>query len=1530
MMRMVFVGLLLAAGLVRAAEDKIILCAPPPPAAMEEVWTAKGWRIKTGLTAAPSEKVVGVFMSNLNVGDANAERVAGYAREGATLFLAIGKTGYVVPAALQEFFPVNAWSFKNRLERDGCQLEGMGVKKEVSVSRRFDMHVPGSAIESPMARYFPERYYKDPEVVTRFAVLDRCKGDNCLPMLVDADVRGTRVILFAGDWADTQLTGSAGFAEWGRKVASLPFAEERPAGTVPRPATDWPIREAKRPYAIALEEDGATLGELTKEMLPPDGIDGITSYRYIYRPGTAPKLKVRLRNHFANIAPLAKARDLKWPENFSAGGLNDMVFTHVGCKGRLPIHGVWCARSGVSEQAAELVWPSPVRIVGFRLTGSGPYRNRSRNNPANFTLSGDGKKLLQGVAAEFVVGSSEERSVWERKLPEDAFAKVVNFDVTGLNPNANGEPRFENDLGVTTFNCGLTEMEVWGWCGEPGQRVNGKLTVTRTELETRKSTVETTRNVTIDAYREALEEVTLTPLKKFGPVRWDFVFETSEAKGRRVLARQSFDVLFVPAEGNKIRPKESATTAEYGLLCSPGWRQQRPFGIGMNNWSSGWGGANDKTWALGLDLMEIGVKTIDDPTRMLATSTKATHYTYPWRRFPNGDWSWSLVEDSIAEAMSPGGKHYKAGKTSVHVIGSDRWHGVQAGAGFTWDEFVRFDQWLREKGEPGLKGKSRRQLVEEITTKYADLWQVFNLTAYADLMLAAKARFAAMGIPFAYETHGSFPLCGGELGAKLAETHTGVGTDVFWELDRQDLWGTLGKRYAVVAINPDLVSGVYEQWGWVNSEQNDFWFSSNGDEEVARRHWYATYFIGRVGLQGGFRPYHEVGYSSQGNHGVRYRAKDHLARCRVHNLVTELRPEEPTGIGLVVSWPMQEKKMGPVAGTLGFGLYPAKGEEDQVEAFRRVYASLVKEGVPISFVTSTHALSQWKGTQPLILVDGAQWEPWEKSAVAALRRRGTPTVDLSSSQLVDSVAARKVAETINRQIGNPLVASPGLTVTPFVSNGHLFLSVCRQGDGSAPGEITLNPGALHKPSSGSTRVISLDDGRALKVFSEKNGAVRFLFPMEPYSARLLMIALPEDRCRASVSVLPGTDFDGSTLTLTFDAENDLSSVAATLSVGETSLAGTVDAAAGTVSFQLTGEQAGRGTVLAGVVTLVGATGTEAYPITFEQGRVAIVRSVEDWICETPVSLGATGTWTELPEVVEGSLHLSASSDFTPTEPAAEKTVVTLAMSVQLGTSTAEPFAEGTQAGVRVVREAGVPRYVFATAEGPVTNQTVVAETKQPVDFKVTLDYRTSSLVYELGQQAFGPYPLDPSAPTMSEIRFCGEGDFANLRGSYENRELETTVARVGEMEYASLKDAVAAANGQPVDLLWDATWSPEVAGEQAVRLNGNQIVFGGDFLATIREGAEGFVTVTIESGLENLQFGRLDLVGDRVTIGVLGAKPGFLYGIARCSTCHGSFETEASSWVRGEALVSGEGQLAVAKSENTRAEFFKVVAKAAR
>lgn len=1105
---------LLAGGLVavvcgvQAAEDKIILCAPArPPAVMEEVWTSKGWRIKTGLVANASEKVVGVFLSGLNVGDANAERVSGYARDGAMLFLGVGKTGHVVPAAIQEWLPVNAWSFKSRLERDGCALEGMGVAKEVAVSRRFDMHVPGSAIESPMARYFPDRYYKNPEVVTRFAVLDRCRDDNCLPMLVDADVRGTRVILFAGDLLDPRLVASPGFGEWGQRLARLPFVADRPAGTVPRPATDWAVREARRPYAIVLEEDGATLGELPKEMLPPDGIDGITSYRYVYRPGTAPKLRVRLRNHFANVAPLAKASDLKWAENFSVGGINDMVFTHTGAKGKLPVHGVWCARSS-AEQAVRLVWPSPVRLVGFRLTGSGPYRNRYRNNPKDFALAVGGQALLRGTAGEFVVGSCEERSTWERMLKDGVTAKTVDFTVTGLDPNANGEPRFENEFGVSSFNCGLTELEVWGWCGDPGARVTGRLTVTRTVLETQERTDETTRTVTIESLGEVIEELTLTPLGKFGPVRWDFVLEDVGTPGGRVLARKSFDVLFVPAEGSKICPKELSTTAEFGLLCSPGWRNLHPFGIGMNNWSSGWGGANDKTWAMSLDLMELGVNTIDEPARMLATSARATHYTYPWRRFPNGDWSWSLVEDAMVESMSPGGKMYKAGKTSLHVIGSDRWHGSQASACFTWDDFVRFDQWLRRRGKPGLKGRSRRQLIAEITTSHGDDWQIFVLDSYANLMLAAKARFAALGIPFSYETHGSFPFCGGELGAKLAQTHLGVGTDVFWELDRQDLWGTLGMRYAVVAVNPDLRSGAYEQWGWVNSEQNDYWFASNGDEGVARRHWYATYFIGRVGLDGTFRPYHEVGYSSQGGHGVKYIAKDHLARCRVHNLVTELRPEEATGVGLVVSWPMQEKKMGPAAGTLGFGLYPAKGEENLTEAFRRVYASLVKQGVPIAFVTSTHALRNWKGRQPLLLLDGDKWDGWERSAVAAARSRGAITVDISSDQVPDVVAARTKAEEISLRLGQPLKVSAGLTVTPFVSNGRLFLSVCREGDGDRPGEIAIDPGFFHGDSTGSRRVVSLDDGRVLKVTPEKNGRIRFRFPMEPYSARLLMFARP--------------------------------------------------------------------------------------------------------------------------------------------------------------------------------------------------------------------------------------------------------------------------------------------------------------------------------------------------------------------------------------------------------------------------------------
>ncbi len=308
-----------------------------------------------------------------------------------------------------------------------------------------------------------------------------------------------------------------------------------------------------------------------------------------------------------------------------------------------------------------------------------------------------------------------------------------------------------------------------------------------------------------------------------------------------------------------------------------------------------------------------------------------------------------------------------------------------------------FDAYLRKTTGRGLAGRSRAQIDKEITAQYSDVWQKWQMNRYADGLLAIQRRFAERRINFTVTTHGSFPLVGGELGAKIAQTHIASGTDVFWELRNEDLYQSLGYRFGLIAANPDYESGAYNEWGWTNSTLNNpHWFGYTGANEPARRQWYATYFEGRVTSAGAFEPLTTFGFYAQGSPGPKMTDDDFKTYYRVQRLVTKIRPEKPAGLGLVVSWNEQLRHLGPQAGALGVGVYAAKGFPQIDQLAGEAYQHLIKNGVPISFFASTDSLKNWQGTNPLIVVDGATFSPSEIADLARLNRAGAPIVSIGS------------------------------------------------------------------------------------------------------------------------------------------------------------------------------------------------------------------------------------------------------------------------------------------------------------------------------------------------------------------------------------------------------------------------------------------------------------------------------------------------------------------------------------------------------
>lgn len=875
-----------------------------------------------------------------------------------------------------------------------------------------------------------------------------------------------------------------------------------------------------------------------KNMPQNDGeYDGTFASRYVLPAGTRPELTVSVGNRFVNIAPLAQAADLKWKENPTAEGLNDLSLSRADARRRGLYQGGWGAKPG-PEQSVALSWEMPVTIGGIVIEGFGTYRYEDRLNPVDFTISTDkNRPLAKETAAEFKENGSTYYRRYAKNFPAETV-KSVRMDIRAQTKN-------RANLNIGGTNCVMKEIEVFGWPGaKNGGSVSGTLEITMNDLLKNSRQTVLSQKITVPAYSRKAVDVKLPSKDVFGPVRYDIVFKPQN--GPEIRSR--YDVLYQEPGHRAIVDKKTLGPYQPGLLCTPGWYNFDSFGRGMLDWTRGWGGPHDKIWALAHGLMETGSGNMYAPDRMFTTDTRNSHYTNPWRYLPDGSYGWDLTAVKILEEAKRRFKNLK----HVHVGASDRWNGIPIGSSYGWDMFVRFDDYLKEKNGKGLEGRSFRQIANEINTKYADVWQKWQLNHYADQLLKTQKMFADHGLGFSMETHGSFPLAGNELGEKIGRTHLGVGTDLFWELRNQDLYWSLGTRFSIVAANPNLRSGLYRQWGWVNSESNLFWFANNASVEPARRQWYSTYFVGRIDSEGKFLPYHVYGYALQGGVSTKFFRHEIANSARTLNFTVYVRPEEAAGFGLAVSWNSHENRMTPKAGTMGCGLYATGGTENQLEyRMGKLYELLVKNGLPIGFVTSSHSLEKWNGKNPLLILDATDWTQKELDNLNRLNGNGSPVIAFAGdnrsaealrfwtdgaekrnvggvefyfrdggapmiycpfkAQELPAGSVQPIVKMLMKETGLELRSSSGMTVTPFVSQNALFLAFGTQADTNRVETVTVAPSEFYPALSGKTlRFIDMDTFGEIDAVKESDHRYTFKLPVGAVSGRLVMIKEVEE------------------------------------------------------------------------------------------------------------------------------------------------------------------------------------------------------------------------------------------------------------------------------------------------------------------------------------------------------------------------------------------------------------------------------------
>lgn len=348
-----------------------------------------------------------------------------------------------------------------------------------------------------------------------------------------------------------------------------------------------------------------------------------------------------------------------------------------------------------------------------------------------------------------------------------------------------------------------------------------------------------------------------------------------------------------------------------------------------------------------------------------------------------------------------------------------------------------------------------------------------------------------------------------------------------------------------------------------------------------------------------------------------------------------------------------------------------------------------------------------------------------------------------------------------------------------------------------------------------------------------------------------------------VSARPGTDYNGSAVTLAFTGDIPAGATAtAALTIGDAIYVGVIDAANGVITFEVPAADATAGNAYEGTVSLTVGGVNRTKDVDLVQGTAKVDEDL-DWINETAATFGSTGLWSGDKAEVAANVIAVSNATFTAATAAPTAAVVTVTSTFCFGDPSDEAFDISSRAGITVVDVGGVNRYAFLTANGAVTNLTVVANTASAAEVTVTLDGTANTVSYTVDNVLLGTYPMTVKATGVSTVHYDGLGVVAGLDGAYRFEGIDANVAKAGDTEYATLEEAIASGE-TPVELLWDASWNPAAVGNYTITTNGHALVIGGEYSHSVVDNGNGSVTITIAEQSNEIDL-RISEVGSAVT-----------------------------------------------------------------